>query len=185
MAAGDVGEQLGQQVGIALPHPQVMVRIDNGQVRLQRRFGVLRQPLLVLFSACSAAGCSGGPRLAEVTGTVRLNGMPLANVMVEFNPDAATGARSTGTTDENGRYTLVCDDQRPGAIVGPHRVVLHDLAVYGGKFLGRKLEQVGTKDNSILKPSRIPRHYESTAHTPLKKEVKPEPQILDLEVTSS
>src|SRR5690348_11061114 len=89
--------------------------------------------LVGLLTAVGAVGCSSGPKLAEVNGTVRLNGKPLADIMVEFNPDAATGARSTGATDENGRYTLICDDQRPGAIVGPHRVVLHDLAVYGGK----------------------------------------------------
>ena len=143
-----------------------------------------RLPLLFLCGACSVAGCSGGPRLAEVTGTVRLNGVPLANIMVEFNPDALSGVRSTATTDENGRYELVCDDQRPGALVGPHRVVLHDLAIYGGKFLGRRLEQVGTKGGPTLKPSRIPNQYGSTGHTPLKKEVKPEPQTIDLEVTT-
>jgi len=130
-------------------------------------------------------GCSSGPRLAEVTGTVKLNGKPLANVMVEFNPDSATGVRSTGTTDEHGQYTLVCDDQRPGAMVGRHRVVLHDLGIYGGQFLGRKLEQAGTKGGPVLKPSRIPSLYESTARTPLKKEVKPEPQTIDLDVTGS
>jgi hypothetical protein len=138
--------------------------------------------LLALLGTSSMVGCSSGPRLAEVTGTVRLNGKPLPDVMVEFNPDAATGVRSTGATDENGRFTLVCDDQRPGAIVGTHRVVLHDLAIYGGKFLGRKLEQAGTRGGPTLKPSRIPTQYESTAHTPLKKEVKPEPQIIDLDV---
>jgi hypothetical protein len=141
--------------------------------------------LVVLLGALAVFGCSGGPKVAEVTGTVRLKGVALANVMVEFNPDAPTGVRSTGTTDEHGQYVLVCDDERPGAIVGPHRVVLRDLAVYGGKFLGRKLEQVGTKGGPTLKPSRIPSKYESTAHTPLKKEVKPEPQTIDLEVTSS
>src|SRR5438128_12131871 len=124
-------------------------------------------PLFLLFAAGSALGCSGGPRPAEVTGTVRLNGKPLANVMVEFNPDAPTGVRSTGTTDEHGRYELVCDDQQPGALVGPHRVVLHDLGIYGGKFLGRKLEQAGTKDGPTLKPSRIPSKYGSTDHTQL------------------
>ena len=148
--------------------------------------GVYRtRSLLVLLLASSLAGCSRGPKLAEVTGTVRLNGKPLPNVMVEFNPDAATGVRSTGTTDETGRYTLICDDQRPGALAGPHRVVLHDLAIYGGKFLGRKLEQAGTKGGPVLKPSRIPALYESTAHTPLKKEVKPEPQTIDLDIKSS
>src|SRR5690349_5755136 len=82
--------------------------------------------LLALSGVIVLAGCSNRPKLAEVKGTVTLKGKPLPKVVVEFIPDALTGQRSTGTTDENGHYTLVCDDQRPGAIIGPHRVLLHD-----------------------------------------------------------
>jgi hypothetical protein len=120
--------------------------------------------------------------MAEVKGTVRLNGKPMAKVMVEFVPDAKTGARSIGATDENGHYTLVCDDQRAGALVGPHRVLLRDLAVYGDKVMGRKWENVGTPGGPPAIKSRIPAHYESTAKTPLKKDVKEGPQTIDLDV---
>jgi hypothetical protein len=142
-------------------------------------------PVLTLFAACCVAGCSGGPKMAEVSGTVRLNGKPMAKVMVEFVPDARTGKRSTGTTDQNGLYTLVCDDQRPGAIVGPHRVLLHDLAIFGDKVMGRKWESVGTPGGPPAIKSRIPSSYESTTHTPLKKEVKDGPQTIDLDVQGS
>jgi|SRR6516165_52246 hypothetical protein len=138
--------------------------------------------LLLLSGAFAAAGCSSRPKLAEVSGTVKLRGTPLANIMVEFIPDSLTGPRSTATTDENGRYTLICDDQRPGAMVGPHRVVLHDLQVYGDKFLGRKLEQVGVEGGPPAKRSRISSKYADTASTPLKKEVEPKPQTIDLDV---
>jgi hypothetical protein len=137
--------------------------------------------LPALFGALGMVGCSG-PRMAEVKGTVKLNGKPLPKIMVEFIPDTATGQRSTGTTDENGEYALICDDQRPGAIVGPHRVLLHDLAVYGDKGLGRKLELVGTKGGPTLNPSRISDQYSNPAKTPIKKEVKPESQTIDLDV---
>src|SRR5438128_11134755 len=116
-------------------------------------------PLHVLMGVLGVVGCSSGPRLAEVKGTVKSNGKPLSQIMVEFIPNAPKGPRSVGTTDENGQYTLACDDKRPGAMVGPHRVVLHDVGVYGGKFLGRKLELVGTKGGPTLKPSRIPDAY--------------------------
>ena len=137
---------------------------------------------LALFATSCVIGCSSGPRLAEVKGTVRLNGKPMSKVMVEFVPDARTGARSTGTTDENGQYTLACDDRRPGAIVGPHRVLLHDLAVFGDKVMGRKWETVGTPGGPPAIKSRIPTSYESATHTPLKKEVKDGPQSIDLDV---
>jgi hypothetical protein len=32
------------------------------------------------------------------------------------------GRGSASLTDENGRYTLIYDGERPGAIIGPHRV---------------------------------------------------------------
>jgi hypothetical protein len=140
--------------------------------------------LLALLGVFAVGGCSSRPRLAEVKGTVKLKGRPLAKVMVEFIPDGPTGPRSTGTTDENGQYTLVCDDQRPGAMVGLNRVVLHDLEVYGDKFLGRKLEQVGSPGGPTLKPSRIGEKYTDVGRTPLKKEVKPEPQTIDLDATN-
>jgi hypothetical protein len=140
--------------------------------------------LLALLGVFAVVGCSGRPRLGEVKGTVKLKGQPLAKVMVEFIPDRADGPRSTGATDDNGEFTLVCDDQRPGAMVGPHRVVLHDLDVYGDKLLGRKLEQVGTPSGPTLKPSRIPDKYTNVAQTPLLKEVKPVPQTIDLDVTN-
>jgi hypothetical protein len=140
--------------------------------------------LFALLSAVAAAGCSNRPRLAEVKGTVKLKGKPLDKIMVEFIPDALNGQRSTGLTDEKGQYTLVCDDKRPGALIGPHRVVLHDVGIYGGKFWGRKLELVGTKDGPKLNPARISVQYEDPSHTPLKKEVKDEPNTIDLELSS-
>jgi hypothetical protein len=140
--------------------------------------------LLALAGAVALAGCANRPKMAEVKGKVTLKGKALDQIMVEFVPDALNGQRSTGMTDAAGQYTLVCDDQRPGAIVGPHRVLLHDLGVYDGKFLGRKLEFVGTKDGPKLKPSRISGQYADTAHTPLKKQVKDESNVIDLELTN-
>jgi hypothetical protein len=136
--------------------------------------------LISLLLALGPAGCSRGPKLAPVKGTVTLKGRPLDNIMIEFIPDAPIGLRSTATTNEQGQHTLVCDDKRPGAIVGPHRVVLHDLGVYGGKFWGRKLENAGPKDG--LKAPRISDRYATAGQTPLQKEVKPEAQTIDLEV---
>ncbi len=138
-------------------------------------------PMFALLLALGLAGCSRGPKLAPVKGTVTLKGKPLDNIMVEFIPDKPEGLRSTATTNEQGQYTLVCDDKRPGALVGPHKVVLHDLGVYGGKFWGRKLENAGPKDG--LKTPRISDRYTTAGQTPLQKEVKSEPQVIDLELT--
>jgi hypothetical protein len=149
------------------------------------RTSIWRMPsLLALSGVIVLVGCTNRPKLAEVKGTVTLKGKPLPKVMVEFIPDALTGQRSTGTTDENGHYTLVCDDQRPGAIIGPHRVLLTDTAIYGDKVLGRKWETVGTKDGPKAIPPRFSGQYADVAKTPFKKQVKDEPNVIDLEVTA-
>ena len=54
--------------------------------------------------------------------------------------------------------------------------------MYGDKFLGRKLEQVGVEGGPPAKRSRISSKYADTASTPLKKEVEPKPQTIDLDV---
>src|SRR5262245_25821039 len=88
----------------------------------------------VLFACLLAVGCSNTPPLAEVSGKVTMNGQPLKNVRVDFHPDpdkGTSGKGSTGTTDENGNFTLKYDGGKPGAIVGHHRVIITDLDVFG------------------------------------------------------
>ena len=66
-------------------------------------------------------GCGAAePSLAEVHGTVRLDGKPLANAMLEFNPEQ--GDTSYGTTNEAGKYRLRFDRKRAGAVIGKHKV---------------------------------------------------------------
>jgi hypothetical protein len=123
-----------------------------------------------------AAGCGGKTAVVPVEGTLKMKGKPLANVKVDFLPENA-GPRSSGVTDSNGRYTLTCDDGRPGAVVGMHRVVAVDLAVYGDKPIPR-----GHEDEVLLKPSRLPAGYGEVSKTPWKKEVGSSTNVIDLEV---
>ncbi len=86
--------------------------------------------LAVLISALSG---SGGPDLATVpvSGIVTLEGQPLANVYVSFEPvldatsssDVSSQPGSFGITDEDGRYELEWS-HGTGAIPGTHRVIL-------------------------------------------------------------
>jgi hypothetical protein len=66
-------------------------------------------------------GCGdGGPTIVPVSGVLTHNGKPVANATIFFEPEP--GRPSTGSTDEEGRFTLVYDAQHDGAIVGKHRV---------------------------------------------------------------
>jgi glycine/D-amino acid oxidase-like deaminating enzyme len=80
-----------------------------------------------------ALGC-GGRQYASVSGKVTLNGKPLANALVTFQPMAPDGALdagmgSTGRTNDNGEYALRLSSGDNGARVGRHHVMVTLLAV--------------------------------------------------------
>ena len=74
---------------------------------------------LVLL-AVVAAGCDNGPELAPVTGVVYMDGKPLSNATIEFQPDA--GSPSFAMTKENGSFELKFSRDRMGAMPGQHTV---------------------------------------------------------------
>lgn len=89
--------------------------------RLGVRFHVKHLLGVALASAAlTLTGCDSGPELGEVQGTVRLDGKPVAGVMLEFKPEE--GETSYGTTNQQGEYKLRFDRQRDGAVVGKHKV---------------------------------------------------------------
>jgi hypothetical protein len=87
---------------------------------------VVAVPLLL-----AAAGCGSEPyKVAPVSGTVTLDGKPLANAWVTFMPVGSKenpnpGPTSAGKTDASGRYTLAIEPGRPGAVVGAHKVSIN------------------------------------------------------------
>jgi hypothetical protein len=60
---------------------------------------------------------------------VTLNGKPLANALVAFNPVPKEGSSEAGpgsiaTTNDNGEFTLRVGPHQQGALVGKHRVAI-------------------------------------------------------------
>lgn len=79
--------------------------------------------LLFLNLLVGCVGCGpSGPKLVDVTGSVTLDGKPVPNAIVTFNPDFAGGSNSLGKTDANGKYQLEFSQDRKGALVGKHLV---------------------------------------------------------------
>jgi hypothetical protein len=132
-----------------------------------------------LLFATLVSGCrEPGPEFALVTGVVRINGKPDRGLLVRFSPDTDKGnvfpAFASGTTDEQGKYTLQYEYQGAegeGAPVGWHRVTIIDT-------------KVGyTPQGQTSKPSAVPYTYSNVSNTPLVVEVKAgEPQTIDLDV---
>jgi len=85
---------------------------------------------LLIVAAFAATGCGGGGKKwsynNQVEGTVKLDGVPLAGVVVEFVPDDAQfqGPSSRSYTDENGRFKLNADNRKSGAVIAKHFVTV-------------------------------------------------------------
>jgi hypothetical protein len=108
---------------------------------------------LSIAMGMTVTGC-GGPELVPVSGTITLDGDPLADAYVTFEPVEGTlELVSTGITDEAGRYTLACGEQ-PGALPGMHRIQLTTVAP--GSH---------TDELSVLPRDKIPPHYQDGSLT--------------------
>ena len=76
--------------------------------------------LLVVF-----VGCSSKYNAAQVSGTVTLEGIPLAGVTVTFTPAVKSSESpiSSGRSDQKGKYRLrVVIDETDGAAIGVNNV---------------------------------------------------------------
>ena len=129
--------------------------------------------VLLCWIAAAVVGCEKPPEFGLVSGTATLNGTPLDEVRVMFLPDPLAGnqgAHSECITDDEGKYALIYsqDAQTQGALVGWHRVVVEDTAAENSR--------------DRYRPIRIHESFSSSAHTPLKYEVTPGQQTIDLEL---
>ncbi len=138
--------------------------------------------LLVFFGLVllAASGCGDQADRAEVTGVVLLDGKPMPDALVEFLPDPERkthGPVSAATTDQEGRFRLAAHDQRGGAVVGSHRVMVQDA---------RSLPPANPDDTKVRPPppppSRVSHIYGTAVSTPLREEVKPGSQTVTLKV---
>ena len=82
-------------------------------------------------------GCGGADlNLAPVSGTITVDGIPLAGVSVQFQPQKADSngmaPTSFGVTDDDGHYSLeVTTTGQQGTLVGPNQVTF-SLPEVGG-----------------------------------------------------
>ncbi|MDH3718582.1 MAG: hypothetical protein OES79_10725 [Planctomycetota bacterium] len=90
-----------------------------------------RHCLMVLILAAGGCGGEAYP-LAPVAGTVTLDGAPVADARIGFEPvrqddSPNAGPGSYGKTDPQGRYRLKALHGDEGAVVGPHVVWISTL----------------------------------------------------------
>ena len=125
----------------------------------------MRAHLLLCCALLGTLGCGTGRNTATVSGRVTLDGAPLADARVNFQPTGESkepGIGSYGRTNANGEYSLtLIDDKGEGAIVGMHRVMI-------------KAVPAGRAENDDKTPAgkdRVPPEY--NLNSTLTFEVKP------------
>ncbi|MCA9195709.1 MAG: hypothetical protein KDB03_28260 [Planctomycetales bacterium] len=116
---------------------------------------------LMAFSCVVVVGCGSG-NTAKVEGVVTLDGKPLPDIRVLFQPENKDsenlGVGSFGLTDSEGKFVLVLSDsESEGAVVGNHTVILSD----------KLTEDPEDSDAGFAKvpKSRIPRKYSKSPPT--------------------
>jgi hypothetical protein len=93
-------------------------------------FSRLMIPAIVVNAAaafCIGCGGTAGPELAEVYGTVSLDGQPLSKVGLQFIPEGEGGSPSYGVTNADGEYELLFSAARSGAMVGKYQVEIQPV----------------------------------------------------------
>jgi hypothetical protein len=132
---------------------------------------VLRASSLSLAVALSAvsAGCNkpAHPEVGRVSGVVTLDGQPLPEATVMFQP--AEGRASVATTDSAGKYSMTYLDGVPGAKLGPHTVII-------------RTEIPGEDGQPPIAKEKLPKRYHD--QTELTAEVKPGNNTFDFALES-
>ncbi len=131
--------------------------------RLPCSLPVIAAALLVV--TVPLCGCSRGPHVVPVSGTITRAGKPVARVIVNFLP--TEGRPSWGMTDENGKFTLSYTREQDGALVGSHTV----WVTYQARDPG---EEQGLQDGTVSLPKELTdilQVYGKQDTTPLKIEI--------------
>jgi hypothetical protein len=138
----------------------------------------------------AATGCGGGRKPVAVSGTITLDGKPLAGATVTFSPVEGHGRSAGGLTDDSGEFDLTTFNSGDGALPGDYKVIvdLKDMSAVeqtlqnigsGGpedkamKMMGRRSPEQKAKVNAALKKARslVPAVYTKLDSTPLTQHV--------------
>ena len=114
---------------------------------------LMRSVTILSFLLMALAGCGGASyQVVPVSGKITLNGKPLAKAHVTFAPigglDKDTGPPAHGTTDAEGKFTLVLGSTgKPGAPTGKSKVY---ISTAGDASAGEQPDAGGKRTKELV-----------------------------------
>jgi hypothetical protein len=101
--------------------------------------------LLIVLGGCNR---ENAPGLGRVTGTVTMDGSPVADAAVSFEPVGGLAGTSLGRTDATGKYELYYSRANKGAATGEHTVRINTYRDASEEKPQVQKETIPTKYNS-------------------------------------
>jgi hypothetical protein len=131
-------------------------------------------------------GCGGPkqdlPEVVPVSGTVTLDGKPLANATVTFIPVGTTrGGTCLGVTDDSGRYEMSAGNGRKGTPVGEFRITCTKWVMPDGSDYPKDSQVSPLETNAR---ELLPERYTNEYATELKATVPAAGTTVDLHLKS-
>jgi hypothetical protein len=145
--------------------------------------------LLVIVGISASLGCSTGPALAPVRGTVTVNGKPLPPCQgrISFHPEK--GRLATAALEPDGSFVLTTFNPGDGALIGSHKVTIKATRIANGLPVAKSVADeanVARKGHAASEAQVvwiIPAKFAETATTPLTAMVENRSNTIDFDVT--
>ena len=148
-------------------------------------------PAILALALCVLPGCGGGgpdrPTMAPVSGTVTLDGKPLAGANIRFFSEDQSAETATGVTDGEGKFQLTTYNTNDGAVPGAYKVAVSMIqSGQAGNVPETEPDALNPPPAEMAEPdsgeSSIPPQYLSPDTSPLKQTVMEGPNEFTIEL---
>jgi len=130
--------------------------------------------VLIATTFCAALGCSGDNR-SEVSGTVKLNGQPIAEGAINFIPVEGNKGAGAGATITGGKYHI---PRSAGVAAGKNRVELRAF-----RNTGRKVQDPTGSPGTLADERVMAFPPQFNDRSTLVREVKSGSDTIDFDIT--
>ncbi|QDT40119.1 hypothetical protein Pan241w_01720 [Gimesia alba] len=141
-------------------------------VNFFHRLNIVTAYGLQMILLCAIVGCGGTakdlPQLGQVSGIVTMDGAPLADAELTFEPKS--GSPSVGRTDDAGKYQLAYNQNSKGAVLGQHTVRISKFGEPGSP--NDTMDQVPAKYNTNSKETAEVKEGENEINFDLNSKAK-------------